>query len=309
MKMFDAVVVGGGPSGLTAALYLARSDLKVALVEKLAHGGQVLMTHLIENYPGYPEGIEGWKLADIFSKHLSAYPNVEHISSSVKSIEPHEGVHRVQLDEDTLHARAVIICSGAQYKRVGLPGEKQLLGKGVSYCALCDGNFFRGQDVAVIGGGNSALEESLYLARLVKKIYLIHRRDDFRAQRCYQDKCEVHPNIEILRSSVVDEIVGQDKVEAVMVRNVKSSEVRRIDVEGVFIFVGYEPQGGFFPAGTELDSKGFIVTDQECRTSIPGIYAAGDVRSKNVRQVATAVGDGALAASTVISYLETLGHH
>lgn len=309
MKVFDAVVVGGGPCGLTAALYLARSELKVALVEKLAHGGQVLMTHLIENYPGFPEGIEGWKLADIFTKHLDAYPNVARVSGTVKAIEPHEGVHKVLLEDDVLHARAVVIASGAQYKRVGLPGEKELLGKGVSYCALCDGNFFKGQDVAVIGGGNSALEESLYLARLVKKIYLIHRRDDFRAQRCYQERCEINPTIEILRSSVVEEIVGQDKVEAIMVKNVKTGEVRRIDVEGVFVFVGYEPMGGFFPPGVELDESGFIKTDQDCRTSIPGIYAAGDVRSKHVRQVATAVGDGAAAASTVISYLETLGHH
>jgi len=307
MKQFDAVVIGGGPAGMTAALYLARSELTVALVEKLSPGGQVLMTHFIENYPGYPDGIEGWKLADIFAKHIDAYPAIARYSDEVKSIEPREGAHKVLIGDEWIEARAVIICSGVRYKRVGIPGEKELLGKGVSYCALCDGNFFRGQDVAVIGGGNSALEESLYLARLVKKIYLIHRRDDFRAQRCYQDRCEVNTSIEILRSSVVDRIVGEDKVEAVEVRNLKTGEVKRIDVEGVFVFVGYEPQGGFFPPGMELDSTGFIVTDQNYRTSIPGIYAAGDVRSKNVRQVATAVGDGAGAASTVISYLETQG--
>ncbi|MFZ5427487.1 MAG: thioredoxin-disulfide reductase [Thermodesulfobacteriota bacterium] len=307
MKQFDAVVIGGGPAGMTAALYLARSELTVALVEKLSPGGQVLMTHFIENYPGYPEGIEGWKLADIFAKHIDAYPAIARYSDEVKSIDPREGAHKVLIGDEWVEARAVIVCSGARYKRVGIPGEKELLGKGVSYCALCDGNFFRGQDVAVIGGGNSALEESLYLARLVKKIYLIHRRDDFRAQRCYQDRCEMNNSIEILRSSVVDQIAGQDKVEAVVVRNLKTGEVKRIDVEGVFVFVGYEPQGGFFPPGMEIDPSGFIVTDQNYRTSIPGIYAAGDVRSKNVRQVATAVGDGAGAASTVISYLETLG--
>jgi len=307
MKQFDAVVIGGGPAGMTAALYLARSELTVALVEKLSPGGQVLMTHFIENYPGYPEGIEGWKLADIFAKHIDAYPAIARYSDEVKSIEPREGAHKVLIGDEWIEARALIICSGARYKRVGIPGEKELLGKGVSYCALCDGNFFRGQDVAVIGGGNSALEESLYLARLVKKIYLIHRRDDFRAQRCYQDRCEVNNTIEILRSSVVEQIVGEDKVEAVTVRNLKTGEVKNVDVEGVFVFVGYEPQGGFFPPGMELDSTGFIVTDQNYRTSIPGIYAAGDVRSKNVRQVATAVGDGAGAASTVISYLETQG--
>ena len=309
MKSFDAVVIGGGPSGMTAALYLARSELSVALVEKLSPGGQVLMTHFIENYPGFPQGIEGWKLADIFASHLDAYPAIARMNDEVKAIEAKEGAHRVLVGSEWIEAKAVIISSGARYKRVGIPGEKELVGKGVSYCALCDGNFFRGQDVAVIGGGNSAMEESLYLARLVKKIYLIHRRDDFRAQRCYQDRCGINPSIEILRSSVVDQIVGADKVEAVMVRNVKTGEVRRIDVEGVFVFVGYEPMGGFFPPGIELDDMGFIITDQNYHSSIPGVFAAGDVRSKTVRQVATAVGDGAAAASTVISYLETLGHH
>lgn len=309
MKSYDAVVVGGGPSGLTAALYLARSGLSVALIEKVAAGGQVLMTHFIENYPGFPEGIEGWKLADIFSKHLDAYPAIDRISGDVKAIEPKEGAHRVLVDAEWIEARAVIIASGARYKRVGIPGEKELLGKGVSYCALCDGNFFRGQDVVVIGGGNSAMEESLYLARLVKKLYLIHRREDFRAQRCYQDRCGINPVIEIMRSSVVESIEGDNQVEGVSVRNLKTGEVTRLDVQGVFVFVGYEPQGGFFPPDIELDASGFIVTDQNFRTAIPGVYAAGDVRSKHVRQVATAVGDGAGAASIVISYLETLDSH
>ena len=308
MKSFDAVVVGGGPAGMTAALYLARSHVSVAMVEKISPGGQVLMTHFIENYPGFPEGIEGWKLADIFVKHLEAYPEIVRLNDEVRAIEPKEGAHRLQVGSEWIEARSVIICSGARYKRVGIPGEKELLGKGVSYCAMCDGNFFKGQDVVVIGGGNSALEESLYLARLVKRLYLIHRRDDFRAQRCYQNRCEINSVIEILRSSIVEEIIGENKVEAVLVRNVKTGETRRLDVDGVFVFVGYEPQGGYFPPGMELDSKGFIVTDQNYCTSIPGIYAAGDVRSKNVRQVATAVGDGAGAASTVLAYLETLGH-
>lgn len=306
MRIYDAVVVGGGPAGMTAALYLARSELSVAMVEKLSPGGQVLMTHFIENYPGFPEGIEGWKLADIFAKHLDQYPSIDRISGDVKALEPHEGSHRLQVDGEWIQARSVIICSGARYKRVGIQGEKELTGKGVSYCALCDGNFFRGQDVAVIGGGNSALEESLYLARLVKRLYLIHRRDDFRAQRCFQDRCEVNPSIEIMRSTVVERIEGLDSVEAVVVRDVKTGQETRVAVQGVFVFVGHEPQGGFFPADMELDAKGFIVTDHNLLTSIPGIYAAGDVRSKNVRQVATAVGDGAAAASAALSYLETL---
>jgi thioredoxin reductase (NADPH) len=175
----------------------------------------------------------------------------------------------------------------------------------VSYCALCDGNFFRGQTVAVIGGGNSALEESLYLARLVKKLYLIHRRDDFRGQKCYQDRCSVNPVIEILRSSVVCAITGESGVTGIVVKNVKTGEHRTLDVDGVFVFVGFEPQGDLYPAGIERDDQGFIMTDAEMHTSIPGIFAAGDIRSKTCRQVATAVGDGALAAHAAYTYVNS----
>ena len=169
MKRYDVVVIGGGPAGITAALYLARSELSVALVEKLSPGGQMLMTHLIENYPGFPDGIEGWKLADLMAAHLDHY-TVDRINDEVKSIEQVDGLHRVLVGDAVIEAKAVVLCTGARYKRVGIPGERELCGKGVSYCALCDGNFFRGQTVAVIGGGNSALEESLYLSRLVKKL-------------------------------------------------------------------------------------------------------------------------------------------
>jgi len=187
---------------------------------------------------------------------------------------------------------------------VGIPGEKEFLGRGVSYCALCDGNFFKGQTVAVIGGGNSALEESLYLSRLVKKLYLIHRRDAFRGQQCYLDQCESDPVIEILRSSVVRAITGgQAGVSGIEVENVATGGVTHLDVDGVFVFVGFEPQGAFYPASLTRDAQGFICTDQDMRTNIDGIFAAGDIRSKNCRQVATAVGDGAVAAQSAYAYL------
>jgi thioredoxin reductase (NADPH) len=304
MNIYDAVVIGGGPAGMTAALYLARSDISVALIEKLAPGGQMLMTHLIENYPGFPEGIEGWKLADVMAAHLSHY-KVDRIGDEVKSIESDGDLHRIFVGGEVVTARSVILCTGARYKRVGIPGEKEFCGKGVSYCALCDGNFFRGQTVAVIGGGNSALEESLYLARLVKKLYLIHRRDDFRGQKCYQDRCAINPAIEILRSSVVCAITGGDGVTGIEVKNVKTGEHRAIAVDGVFVFVGFEPQGDFYPSGIERDAQGFLVTDAEMSTSIPGIFAAGDIRSKTCRQVATAVGDGACAAHAAYAYVSS----
>ncbi|MEF3697596.1 NAD(P)/FAD-dependent oxidoreductase [Desulfolutivibrio sp.] len=305
MKRFDAVVIGGGPAGMTAALYLLRSQASVAVVEKLSPGGQMLMTHMIENYPGFPDGIEGWKLADAMAAHVDKYPHVK-IADEVMAMEPVPGGHRILVGGEWIEASVVVLCVGARYKRVGIPGEKELLGKGVSYCALCDGNFFRNQVVAVIGGGNAALEESLYLSRLVKKLYLIHRRDEFRGQKCFQDKCEVSPAIEILRSSVVSEIQGTDKVTGILVENKKTGQTSAIPVDGVFVFVGFEPQGDFYPAGLERDSGGFVITDAGMRTNLPGLYAAGDIRSKECRQVATAVGEGAAAAHAALAYLESL---
>jgi len=307
MKRFDAVVIGGGPAGMTAALYLLRSQISVAVVEKLSPGGQMLMTHMIENYPGFPDGIEGWKLADAMAAHVDRYPH-EKIADEVTAMEAVPGRHRIRVGGEWIEAAVVILCTGARYKRVGIPGEKELLGKGVSYCALCDGNFFRNQVVAVIGGGNSALEESLYLSRLVKKLYLIHRRDEFRGQRCFQDKCEVSPVIEILRSSVVAEIQGTDKVTGILVENKKTGQAKTLPVDGVFVFVGFEPQGDFYPAGLERDPGGFVVTDASMQTNLPGLYAAGDIRSKECRQVATAVGEGAAAAHAALAYLESLPH-
>lgn len=311
MKTYDAVVIGGGPAGMTAALYLLRSEARVAVVEKLSPGGQMLMTHMIENYPGFPEGVEGWKLADAMAAHVAKYPH-DRLADEVLAIEPAEtagGDHRVRVGDEWLSAPVIILATGARYRRMGIPGEKELVGKGVSYCALCDGNFFRGQEVAVIGGGNSALEESLYLARLVKKIHLVHRRDDFRGQKCFQDRCEVSPVIDILRSHVVTAINGSDAVTSVTVKNLKTEASRDIPVQGVFVFVGFEPQGTFYPEGLERDGMGFVVTDQEMRSSIPGVFAAGDIRSKSCRQVATAVGDGAAAAHAAHAYLESLGRH
>ncbi|MYL82631.1 thioredoxin-disulfide reductase [Desulfovibrio aerotolerans] len=304
MKRYDAVVIGGGPAGITAALYLARSDVSVALVEKLSPGGQMLMTHLIENYPGFPEGIEGWKLADAMAAHLGHY-EIDRINDEVSAIDSADGLHRIHVGGEVVEAKAVILCTGARYKRVGIPGEKEFVGRGVSYCALCDGNFFRGQTVAVIGGGNSALEESLYLSRLVKKLYLIHRRDDFRGQKCFQDRCFSSPVIEVLRSTVVCSISGGDGVTGIEVRDVKSGECRTLPVDGVFVFVGFEPQGDFYPRGLTRDDQGFILADAEMRTSIDGMFAAGDIRSKSCRQVATAVGDGAVAAHAAYAYIST----
>jgi len=306
MKRFDVVVIGGGPAGMTAALYFVRSGIPTALVEKLSHGGQMLMTERIDNYPAFPSGTLAYELADHMMEQVKEFAgsSYTYLNDEVSVIESVQGEHRLRIGDEWIAARVVVICTGARYKRLGLPSEKRLTGRGVSYCALCDGNFFRNQDVAVIGGGNSALEEALYLTRLVNKLHLIHRRDDFRGAKCYQDKCEINPKVNILRSTIVEDILGEDKVEGVRVRDIKSGQTRDISADGVFVFIGFEPVHGFLPQELELDEAGFIITDQECRTSIPGIFAAGDVRSKMCRQVATAVGDGATAATAAMAYLE-----
>ncbi|WP_294445348.1 thioredoxin-disulfide reductase [uncultured Mailhella sp.] len=304
--LYDAVVIGAGPAGLTAALYLVRSGVSVALVENAAPGGQILSTAEIENYPGFPKSIKGWELADLFDAHLAGYP-VERVRGQVLSVEKAEGnIFRLALDEEReLKAKTVVACTGAHHRKLGAPGEETFSGKGVSYCAVCDGNFYRGRDVAVVGGGNSALEEALYLSRIVNKVYLIHRRDAFRGAMVYQSKIREAANIELVTSSVVDEIRGGAAgVDSVAVRNVTNGESRVIPVEGVFIYVGMEPVSGYLPEGINRNAAGFVLTDAEMCTDIPGIFAAGDLRAKRCRQVSSAVGDGATAATAASSYLE-----
>lgn len=304
MKAYDALVIGGGPAGATAVLYLARAGASVAWAERLSPGGQMLLTEAIDNYPGFPDGVKGWELADKMAAHLEHYAFVRY-RQAVLSMEVDTGRHVVQLENEQLIAKTVIICSGASHRRLGLPNEEKLIGRGVSYCALCDGNFFKNQDVAVVGGGNSALEEALYLARIVRKLYLIHRRDAFRADKIYQDKVlALSDTIEPVLNTVVTAVHGGDLLESINLRNVQTREERKLKVDGLFVFVGTVPQGQFLPAGLARDAHGFIVTDAEMGTNLPGIYAAGDIRSKLCRQVATAVGDGATAGHAASIYLE-----
>lgn len=306
MKSYDAVVIGGGPAGMTAALYLLRAGVKTAMIEKLSPGGQVLMTSEIENYPGFPKGLQGWELADKFASHLEEY-DLHRINDEVRSITVGNPWHTIAVGDEEVQAKAVILATGSRYRKLGVPGEDRLIGRGVSYCALCDGNFFRDRDVAVVGGGNSALEEALYLARLVNKVYLIHRRQDFRGQHCYQNKCSTHGKIQIMRNTVVEEILGESDVEALALRDVDSGEKSRLELDGAFIFIGFEPIMDFVPDDVTKERNG-VVTDVEMRTNVPGIFAAGDIRAKMCRQVASAVGDGATAATAAFSYLEQLDH-
>ena len=306
MKLYDSLVIGSGPAGATAVLYLVRAGCSVAWVERLSPGGQMLLTEAIDNYPGFPDGIKGWELADKMTAQLAHY-SPDRYHQSVLAIEVDTGRHAVTLENEQIIAKTVIICSGASHRKLGLPNEEKLVGRGISYCALCDGNFFKNQDIAVVGGGNSALEESLYLAKLVRKLYLIHRRDAFRADKIYQDKVlSLTDTIQPVLNTVITAINGGNALESLSLRNVQTQEERELKVDGLFVFVGFQPQGQCLPAGLALDEQGFIITDAEMRTNLSGIYAAGDIRSKLCRQVATAVGDGATAGHAASIYLEQL---
>lgn len=306
MKSYDAVVIGGGPAGVTAAMYLARSGCSVLLPEQLTSGGQLLQTEALENYPGFPKGIKGYELADLFTEHLEGL-TVDRPAIMVESISGSAGQFTVHTVEEDYLCKVVLVCSGAKHRQLGLEGEDRLRGRGISYCALCDGNFFRNQTVAVVGGGNAAMEESLYLSRLVSKLHLIHRRDSFRGLKVYQDRLESMPDkIDLLRSSVITQLHGEDHLTGLTVKNLQTGQEKLLAVDGLFIYVGFAPVTNFLPQGIELDAQGFIVTDTEMRTNIPGIFAAGDIRSKLCRQVITAAGDGATAAQAAFVFLEQL---
>lgn len=306
MKSYDAVVIGGGPAGVTAAMYLARSGCSVLLPEQLTSGGQLLQTEALENYPGFPKGIKGYELADLFTEHLEGL-TVDRPAIMVESISGSAGQFTVHTVEEDYLCKVVLVCSGAKHRQLGLEGENRLRGRGISYCALCDGNFFRNQTVAVVGGGNAAMEESLYLSRLVSKLHLIHRRDSFRGLKVYQDRLESMPDkIDLLRSSVITQLHGEDHLTGLTVKNLQTGQEKLLAVDGLFIYVGFAPVTNFLPQGIELDAQGFIVTDTEMRTNIPGIFAAGDIRSKLCRQVITAAGDGATAAQAAFVFLEQL---
>lgn len=303
MKEYDAAVIGGGPAGITASLYLLRSGANIAWIEKLTPGGQVLLTERIDNYPGFPGGVKGYELIDLMVKHLEGF-SFDRIMDDVLNIEPGENKNTIYLSEQNVQAKAIVICTGAEHKKLGLPGEEFFTGKGVSYCGLCDGQFYREQEVACIGGGNTALEEALYLSKLTKKVYLIHRRDKFRGDKIYQDKVFEQPNIEVLYDTVPLEIIGERQISALRLKNVKTDKQIDLKVDGLFIFVGIKPQVSFVPISIEQDQDGFIITDTEMCTNLPGIFAAGDIRSKRCRQVSTAVGDGAVAGYSAYLFLE-----
>nr|WP_273702299.1 thioredoxin-disulfide reductase [Acetomicrobium sp.] len=300
------VIVGGGPAGLTAAIYGRRAGLDVLVLEKGMAGGQITITAEIENWPGIPM-ISGEELARAFREHAEKF-SPEFREAEVKKVSMEAGKKVVATDKGDIEAEAVIIATGASFRKLGCPGEAEFTGRGVSYCAVCDGAFFEDQVIAVVGGGNTAVEEADYLTRFASKVYIIHRRDSFRADRAVVEKAMANPKIEPVWNSVVERIKGTDMVEGIVLKNVKTGETSELPVAGVFVFVGMNPNCDFVKGLVETKDGGWIVTNEMLETSVEGIFAAGDVRDKFLRQVVTAAGDGATAAMAAYSYISEQLH-
>ena len=299
--MYDTIIIGAGPAGMTAALYAARSNLKVALIEGGLPGGQMNNTSDIENYPGYAN-ISGPELAEKMFEPLENL-GVEHLYGFVENIEDHGDVKKVITDNEEFETRTVIVATGSKHRLLGVPGEEELNSRGVSYCAVCDGAFFRDQDLLVVGGGDSAVEEAIFLTRFAKSVTIVHRRDELRAQKVLQDRAFANDKINFIWDSVVREIKGENRVESVVIENVKSGQVTEQAFGGVFIYVGLDPVSDFVQELHIQDHAGWIVTDDHMKTSVAGVFAVGDVRQKDLRQVTTAVGDGAIAGQEAYKYI------
>lgn len=292
---YDLVTIGGGPAGLTSAIYAGRGMLKTLVLEKLMMGGQATITHMIDNYPGFPDGITGPDLMEKFENQAKRF-GAEFKFATVDKITLDGNMKVLKIADEEIRAKTVIICTGAEPRRLDVPGETKLTGKGVSYCATCDGAFFREAVIAVVGGGDSAVKEAIYLTKFASKVYVIHRRDELRAEKITIEQAFANEKIEFVWDSVVEEITGKHAVEALKVKNVKDGSTKELKLEGVFIYVGMIPNTGFLKNFVKLDDGGYIVADRDTHTDITGVFAAGDVRRKLSRQVATAVGDGATAA-------------
>lgn len=304
--MLDVIVIGGGPGGYTAALYAARAGLSVLVLEKLAPGGQMGATDVIDNYPGFPEGVNGFDLAMKMKQGAERF-GVQTKLSQVVNVELSGAVKQVRTKEAAFQARAVVLACGARPRELGLPGERELRGKGVSYCATCDGMFFRGKTTAVIGGGNTAAADVLYLSRLCQKVYLIHRRDALRASKVYLDPILKAENVELIWNSQAEELLHEEKLSGLRVKNRLSGESRELACDGVFVAIGYLPDTELFRDQVELDELGYVKAGEDTKTNLPGVFAVGDLREKPLRQIVTAASDGAVAAHFIEEYLNETG--
>lgn len=302
--MYDIIIIGSGPAGLSAAIYAQRACLDTIVIEKNGiSGGQVLNTWEVDNYPGFP-GVTGFELSRQFREHANKL-GARVVQDEVVQVELSGNVKKVVCEEETYEARCVILASGAHHRTLEVPGEEELRGAGVSYCATCDGAFFRGRTVAVVGGGDAALEDAIFLARMCEKVYIVHRRDKLRGAKRLQERLQALENIEFVWNSETVAIEGNAQVEALRLRQTKTGEERRLNVDGVFIAVGIAPESELYAGQLELDEQGYIRADESGQTSVPGVFAAGDVRTKALRQILTAASDGANCVASAERYLQS----
>ena len=303
--IYDMLIVGGGPGGYTAALYAARAGLDVLLLERLSAGGQMAQTQQVDNYPGFPEGVDGFLLAEKMqaqAEHFGAKTEL----ADVYRLKLNQSIKEAETSEGSFRAKTVVLATGANPKLLGVPGEQTFTGRGVHYCAACDGMFYRGKTVAVIGGGNSAVADALLLSRVAKKVILIHRRDSLRATQIYHKSLAEAPNVEFRWNSTVSELIGDNRLSGALVKDLVSGDQEHLPLDGVFVSIGRSPASSLVQGQLVLDEAGYIVADESTKTSIPGVFAVGDVRTKALRQIVTAVSDGAVAAHFAEQYLHTL---
>jgi thioredoxin reductase (NADPH) len=302
MERYEVLIIGGGPAGLTAGLYTSRAGLKSLLMERGIVGGQIINATLVENYPGFPQGISGAELGSLMHQQAVKY-GLEIMTAEVTGIARGQP-YNISTTEGDFEATAIIIAAGSEYRKLGVRGEERLLGHGVSYCATCDGFFFRDQEVAVVGGGDTAITDALELTRHVKKVYVIHRRDQLRAGQVLQQRAFAEPKLDFVWSTVVEEVLGDKVLEELKLHNVKTGQHSTLKVAGVFVAVGLMPNSRNFFNIVDLDDAGYIITDETMATSAPGIFAAGDIRRNSPRQIGAAVGDGATAAMSAFKYVQ-----
>lgn len=306
-KIYDMMVIGGGPGGYTAALYAARAGLNVAVVERMSAGGQMALTHQVDNYPGFAQGIEGFLLGLNMQEQAQRF-GAETIYADVTELELLQNPKVIKTSAGVFQSRTVALSTGANPRTLGLPREQELTGQGVHYCAACDGMFYKGKTVVLVGGGNSAAADALILSRIAKKVYLVHRRDTLRATKIYHEPLMQAENVEFMWNSTVSELYHDGRMKGVQLKNLVSGEVKDIECDGMFISVGRSPASALVAGQLELDEGGYIIAGESTATNIPGVYAVGDVRTKRVRQIVTAVADGAVAAHMAEEYLAENAH-
>lgn len=304
-RSYQLIIVGGGPAGLSAGIYAARSKLDTLLIEKAGLGGRILNAEKVENYPGFPQGISGAELGSLMAQQAGKY-SLPVVMAEVQGVEIRDKERILNTSEGQYRAKAVILAGGTEHSKLGVPGEEEFLGRGVSYCAMCDGAFFKDEVVAVVGGGNVALNDALFLPRFASKVIVIHRRDQLRATKVLQDRAFAQPKIEFIWDTVVDSIRGDSQVRELRIRNVKTGKESSLKVSGVFVAVGLRPNTDYLKSLLALDEGGFIPVNGRMETEVPGIFAAGDIRAGSIRQVVAAAGDGATAAIGAERYLSSM---